>query len=216
MRKTISFVAVFALMFTLASCVGGARKKLKEAKENVSAAKNVVKGLSKMEKQAEQSKKDLAALQEVEPFTNEKFRNWMPDNLDGMTRTSFEFSSSMGNQGKMSFKSEEADDSNDNSQKKSLSITIIDGAGEMGALVFASQGFITGFIDDYYSESETKLERIVERKGNKALETYYKEKNSTEIKAVIESRYIVLADAKNMDVDDTWKLIDKLKIERLK
>lgn len=208
MRKYISFVIFMALTFGFASCTGGAKEKMKEAKENVSAAKSVVKGLSKMEKKAEEYQKDMEKLQDVDPFTSESFRKWMPDELAGMKRTSFEFASAMGNQGTISFKNEEGD--------KTFTVTIIDGAGEMGSLVFASQGFITGFMDDYYSESEDKLERVVERKGNKAMETYHKERNSSEINVVVDKRFIVMAETKNIDVDDTWKLIDKLKVGKLK
>ncbi len=208
MRKYISFAAFVALMFAFTSCLGGAKEKVQEAKNNVSAAKNMVKGLSKMEKRAEQAQKDMEKLQEMEPVTSEGFRKWMPDELDGMNRTSFEFTSAMGNQGTISFKDEEGD--------KTFNVSIIDGAGEMGALVFASQGFITGFMDDYYSESDTKLERVVERKGTKAMETYYKDSNSSEVKVVVDNRFIVMADTRNIDVEDTWELIDKLKIGKLK
>lgn len=210
MRKSISFLTILtlALNFGISSCKSDARKKIKETREKMSNTKNMVKSLSKMEENMNQLGKDAEGLKNIDPFNNERFQNWMPERLDGMKRTSYEFTSSMGSQGKMNFEDENGD--------RSFQVTIIDGAGEMGSAVYASQGFITGFMDDYHSESDTKVERVVKRKDGKALETYYKEENSSEIKAVVDNRFIVIAQSSHMNVDETWKLIDQLKVGRLK
>ena len=210
MRKSISFLTILtlALTFGISSCKSDARKKIKETREKMSNTKNMVKSLSKMEENMNQLGKDAEGLKNIDPFNNERFQNWMPERLDGMKRTSYEFTSSMGSQGKMNFEDENGD--------RSFQVTIIDGAGEMGSAVYASQGFITGFMDDYHSESDTKVERVVKRKDGKALETYYKEENSSEIKAVVDNRFIVIAQSSHMNVDETWKLIDQLKVGRLK
>lgn len=210
MRKSISFLTIFSLslIFGLSACNSKAGKKIKESKEKISNASSMVKSLSKMEENMNELGKDAEELKDVEPFNNDRFQNWMPERLDGMKRTSYEFTSSMGSQGKMNFEDENGD--------RSFKVTIIDGAGEMGSVVYASQGFITGFMDDYHSESDTKLERVVKRKDGKALETYYKEENSSEIKAVVANRFIVTARSNHMNVDETWRLIDQLNVGRLK
>lgn len=210
MRKSINFLAVFALFLIvgLSACNSKAGKKIKESKEKISTAKSMVKSLSKMEGNLNELGKDAEKLKDIEPFNNDRFQNWMPEKLDGMKRTSYEFTSSMGSQGKMNFAEEDGD--------REFELTVIDGAGEMGAVIYASQGFITGFMDDYHSESDTKVEKLVKRKNGKALETYYKDTNSSEIKAVIDNRFIVSASSSDMNVDETWKLIEKLNVGKLK
>lgn len=47
----------------------------------------------------------------------------------------------IGNMPKMKLKSEDDD--------RSIDVAVIDDTGEMGTLVFASQGFVAGFMDDY-------------------------------------------------------------------
>ena len=132
MRKTISFLTIIALVLAFSSCGGEAKKKIKEAKESVSAVKNMTKNLSKIEESAEQINKDTEKLKNVEPFSNDRFQKWMPENLDGMKRTSFEFTSAMGNQGEMKF----VDESN---EERTFDVTIIDGAGEMGSMIYATR-----------------------------------------------------------------------------
>lgn len=53
--------------------------------------------------------------------------------------------------------------------------------------------------------ADDKPERVVRRKDDKVLETYHKEENSTEIKAIVGNRFIVSAETENIDVEETWK-----------
>ncbi len=216
MKKTIYFLS-FALFSVLlmVSCNRGPGKKLKEAKEKVETVRSMAKSISKLEERSEEMQSVAEELQAIDPFTKDQFKEWMPDKLGDLERTSFEFTSTMGSNGSLKYKStSDADD--EDYEERSLEINIIDGAGEMGAAVFAAQSFFTGFMDEYDSEDEYKSEQMVERNGAKALETYYKQNNKTEIKTTIANRFIVTVNAYNMKPDEAWKLIDKLKVEKLK
>ena len=210
MKRILSYlIAVMLVSTVMISCNSGPGKKLKEAKEKVQTTSRAVKGMSKMEKESDDIGKRVEALSKQAPFTNDKFKKWMPEQINGMKRTSFEFTSTMGNQGRMSY-----EDEIDNNKK--IKVSVIDGAGEMGSVIYASQAFLTGFMDNYETESESKTEKIVERKGKKAMETFYKKDNKCEIKTVVDDRFIVIVESDGMSIDETWNAIDKLNVGKLK
>ncbi len=208
MRKTIKLLTTIFILAAIAVFSSSCGNKMKEAKEQAKNATNMIKNLSKVEKESEDVNSKMEELKTKEPFSNDKFKAWMPEELNGIKRTSFQFSTSMGNIGELTFQEENGE--------KYFHITIIDGAGETGSMIYASQSFVTGFMNNYESESDTKVEKIIERKGSKALQTIYKEENTCNIQAVMDDRFIVNVESNNIGIDDTWKMIDKLDIGKLK
>lgn len=203
-------IIVFAVVVAacMASCNNGPGKKIKEVREKTKQATNLVKTLSNLEETAEDVESEMEKLKTLKPFDNEKFQGWMPDQLNDLKRESYQFSTAMGNTGSLRFTNEAND--------KSIEFTIIDGAGEIGAGLYASQSYMTGVVNDFFSESDRKLEKIVERKGSRALEKYFKEEHNSEVNAIIDKRYILFAKSKNMSIDELWEYIDKLNISTLK
>src|SRR5690606_2957973 len=129
----------------------------------------------------------------------------MPEELEDLKRTSYEFNTMMGATGNLSFANEE----------KSLEVTIIDGAGEMGSALFASQGMLGSLYGGFESESDTKKQEIVERDGLKSIETYYKNNNDSELRITLEDRFIVSASGDNMTTDELYAYVDNLHIDNL-
>ena len=147
-------------------------------------------------------------LADLTPIDNEKFKNWMPDEIDGFKRTSYNFQTSMGAHGNLEFRNE--------SEEKNFSISIFDGAGDTGGAILAYQGVWMTMGMNYESESDDKYEKVKERKGQKYLESYNKRDNDSEIQGLFNDRFYVTAEGENMTPDELWVLIDKLKIDRLK
>lgn len=211
--KKVFYFAAFALLTLFAiSCKSEVVKKAKETKQQIETVSKVAKSMSNLEDASSKMEKDIEKLKEVEPITSDAFKKWMPENLGDLKRSSYEFTTMMGNVANLEFKS----DSEDEEEQKSIHFTILDGAGEIGATLFATQSFFSGMMDAYDSETEEKKEQLIERKGVKALETYYKQRNNSEIKTTVDGRFFVDVNAKGMNLEETWELIEKLRIEKLK
>ena len=205
--KAIVALAIVAMM-CMGSFNSGPGKKMKEVREKTKQATDLVKSISNLEKDAADATDTMDKLKTLEPFDNDRFQSWMPERLGEMKRESYQFSSNMGNTGTLLFVNED--------YSKTVELNIIDGAGEAGSLVYASQTFMTGMVTNHFLESDEKLEKLVTRKGNKAIETYYKKTNDSEIQGIIDNRFIVFAKAKDTDINELWGYIDKLNISKLK
>lgn len=199
MRKILMTVFVVG---ALISCKDNpVSKKIKETKENVSNTTNAVKEMTKMQDVV----KDLS---ELVPLTNEELKSWLPDEINGMKRTKFK----AGEAGMMNISSISATYSNEDKSKE-FSISLIDGAGESGAL--ATAGLRMMMTQDFEEEDEYGYRKTTTRKGQKAIEEYKTGKNNTSIKFLDDRRFYLEADGKNMDVEETWKAIDKLNLNKL-
>lgn len=208
MKKKISIIGmVFVIIVSLGACKNETTRKIKNTRDAMSNTKDLIKNASKLEKNAETREKRVEELKQLTPFDNEKFKSWMPETLDTMSRTSFKFQSSTANTGQLEFKSDSDD--------REFRISIIDGAGENGSAVYIFQEFYTGFAEGFESESDNKVEKVKKRNGQNSLETYYKKDNNAEIKTSISERFIVEAKGKNMNPDELWNLIERLQIDEL-
>lgn len=209
MKKKIAIINMaFIVILSLAACKNETAKKIKNAQEAVGNTRDLIKNATKLEKNAEKMEKRVEELKKMTPFDNEKFKSWMPETLDNMPRTSFNFQSMQASTGKLEFKSEMDD--------RDFRISIIDGAGEQGAAIYTFQGFYTGMAEGFESESDNKIEKVEQRDGQNSLETYYKKDKNAEIKTCINDRFIVEAKGNNMTTEELWKLIEKLNIGKLK
>jgi len=202
--KTKHFILLlFITAATFTSCKKETRDKLKKAKQDVSNATSVLSN-------AKEAQEDALKLKEVTPLTNEELKSWLPENLDGMKRTGFK----VGKAGYVNissvegtFKTEAEDD------KKELKVEVFDGAGPTGSMLMMSVNMATNM--DMEEEDENKHVKTVTKSGMKAHQTYYKKRNDTKIQFLYEKRLGVIVNAKDMDVDETWDAIKKLKINKL-
>ena len=200
------YISLFAtvLLFTY-SCESETMDKIKDVKSKVNTASTMVGNISNIEKNAKDIETRMESLKDLTPITSDDFKNWMPENLGDLERKSYKFNTTMGSTGILSFQNDESE----------LEISIMDGAGETGAAIFASQGMLGALYGNFESESDTEKQEIVDRNGTKSVETYYKEKNDSAIRITVDDRYMVNANGKNMTTDELYAYIDKLNISSL-
>ncbi|MBK5212667.1 MAG: hypothetical protein JJE55_03270 [Flavobacteriaceae bacterium] len=199
MKKYVLALFVFS---ALISCKDNpVSKKIRETKEAVSNTTNAVEEMTNMQD-------DIKELQETTPLTNEELKKWLPDEVNGMKRISFK----AGQAGMMGIASIEATYANADKSKQ-FSITIIDGAGQMGAA--ATTGIRMVMSQDFEEESENGSRKTVTKNGTKAIEEYRSGSNYSTIQLLEDNRFYLEAKGTNMDIDETWDAIDELDLEKL-
>ncbi len=199
MRKYVLALFVFSVFM---SCKDNpVSKKIKETKEAVSNTTNAVEEMTKMQD-------DIQELQEITPLTNEELKSWLPDEVNGMKRISYK----AGQAGMMGIASIEAAYANEDKSKK-FTITIIDGAGQVGAAATAGMRMVMS--QDFEEESETGSRRTVTKNGVKAIEEYRSGNNNSTIQLMEGNRFYLEAKGNNMDLDETWDAIDEIDLDKL-
>ncbi len=199
MKKYVLALFVFS---ALLSCKDNpVSKKIKETKDVVSNSTNAVQEMSRMQD-------DIKELQEIAPLTNEELKSWLPDEVNGMKRISFK----AGQAGMMGIASIEAAFANEDKSKK-FTITIIDGAGQVGAAATAGMRMVIS--QDFEEESENGTRRTVTKNGTKAIEEYRTGNNNSTIQLMEGNRFYLEAKGNNLNLDETWDAIDELDLENL-
>ena len=176
-------------------------KKIKETKEAVSNTTNAVEEMTKMQD-------DIKELQETTPLTNEELKSWLPDEVNGMKRISYK----AGQAGMMGIASIEAAYANEDKSKK-FTISIIDGAGQVGAAATAGMRMVMS--QDFEEESEIGSRKTVTKNGTKAIEEYRSGNNNSTIQLMEGNRFYLEAKGNNMDLDETWDAIDEIDLDKL-
>ncbi|WP_347373768.1 hypothetical protein [Aequorivita sp. Q41] len=194
------------LVLFLSSAIIGCKdnpvsKKIKETKEAVSNTTNAVQEMTKMQD-------DIKELQELTPLTNAELKSWLPETVNGMKRISFK----AGQAGMMNISSIEAVYANDDKTKK-FAISILDGAGQVGAT--ATAGIRMLMSQDFEEEDENGTRRTLTKNGTKAIEEYRSRNNNTKIQLMERNRFYLEANGKNMDVDETWDAIEEINMKKL-
>ncbi|MDP2687225.1 MAG: hypothetical protein Q8O62_08390 [Aequorivita sp.] len=199
MKKYVLALFVFS---ALLSCKDNpVSKKIKETKDVVSNSTNAVQEMTKMQD-------DIKELQEITPLTNEELKSWLPNEVNGMKRISYK----AGQAGMMGIASVEAAFANEDKSKK-FTISIIDGAGQVGAAATAGMRMVMS--QDFEEESENGSRRTVTKNGTKAIEEYRTGNNNSTIQLMEGNRFYLEAKGNNMDIDETWDAIDELDLEDL-
>ncbi|MBG44675.1 MAG: hypothetical protein CL530_11985 [Aequorivita sp.] len=199
MKKYVLALFVFSVLL---SCKDNpVSKKIKETKDAVSNSTNAVQEMTKMQD-------DIKELQETTPLTNEELKSWLPEEVEGMKRISYK----AGQAGMMNISSIEAAYANEDKSKK-FSISIIDGAGQVGAA--ATAGIRMVMSQDFEEEDENGSRRTVTKNGKKAIEEYRTGNNKSKIQLMEGNRFYLEANGTNMDLDETWDAIEDLDIEKL-
>jgi hypothetical protein len=199
MKKALLFLMTIA--FFTACKDNPVVKKANEARENISNTQKIIKETTKMQD-------NIKELSEKTPLTNDEMRAWLPDEVDGMNRSAFK----MGAMGMMNIASVEATYTSED-KEKSFKIEVIDGAGEMGAM--ATSGMRMALSVDFEEETESKTKRSVTRNGVKAIEEYDKRRNRSIVQVLHYGRLYIQATGNNLEVDEVWNLIEKMKLDNL-
>ena len=176
-------------------------KKISETRQTVSNTTNAVKEMTRIQD-------DIKDLSEITPLTNEELKAWLPDNLQGMKRTSYK----AGEAGMMGIASIEATFANEDKSKK-FKIQVIDGAGQTGAA--ATMGMRMMMSQDFEEEDEYSSRKTITRKGKKAIIDHRKDNSRSKIQIMANDRFYIEADGENMSIDETWDALDKLNLDKL-
>ncbi|MFA7616472.1 MAG: hypothetical protein WBF83_05455 [Moheibacter sp.] len=201
MKKILIGTFCATLMFSCGKDNPVSKKieQAKEAKENISNAGKVIK-------ESQNFQQDIERLSALEPLTNAEFKEWMPKEINGMTRNSFK----AGETAMLQISSAEAGYS-DEEKTKRFSVTVTDGAGAMGAS--AISGLSMSLKMSIEEENESGYRKTMERNGVRVMEEYRNE--NTKIQLISKDRYWVEATGNNMTPEETWKAVDALKLDKL-
>ena len=199
MKKYVMALFVFS---ALLSCKDNpVSKKIKETKQSVSNTTNAVREMNKIQE-------DVKDLSEITPLTNEEFKSWLPEKVNGMKRISYK----AGQTGMMGIASIEATYANEDKSKK-FTNNVIDGAGQMGAA--ATMGMRMVMSQDFEEEDENGYKRTTTKNGAKAVEEYRTNNNRSKIQLMQGNRFYLDATGTNMDLDETWDAIEEIKMKKL-
>lgn len=195
--KTLSVYAI-AIGFMMASCKKETREKIQNAKNEMEAATTIMNNATSMQERA-------AALAEKTPVTNEQFKAWLPESLDGIQRSAYK----VGNNTFATATSVKGTYKKDNGE---FVVEVVDGAGNMAGLVI-----MAGVANKVEMEEEDEFKHIktVKKSGIEAKQTFYKEKNITTLKFLYDDRFLVDIRAEGFGVDETWDLLETLDLEGL-
>lgn len=199
---SVNLISLVVLALLFQGCKSDKAEQIKEAVKEVKAASTIYSQAGSLQEKA-------AALSEKAPLSNDDLKAWLPEKLEGMDRTGFK----VGNPAyvnstsvKGTYKAGEGKD------RREFNVEVIDGAGPLASLVLMS-GVSQNL--EMEEEDESKHLKTVERKGIKARQTYFKQRNNTSISFLYRDRFMVEVRAENMGVEETWGLVDALDLEDL-
>lgn len=201
MKKILIGTFCAALMFSCGKD-NPVSKKIEQAKQ----AKDNISNAGKAIKESQNLQQDLERLSAMEPLTNAEFKEWMPEEVNGMKRNSFK----AGETAMIQIASAEAGFS-DEEKTKRFSVTVTDGAGAMGAS--AISGLSMSLKMSMEEEDESGYRKTTDRNGVRVMEQYRNE--NTKIQMISKDRYWVEATGNNMTPEETWKAVDALNLDKL-
>ena len=200
MKNLIMLLSFFVFLIACKDNPETKNAKESEKVETVTNKPETVKGYLGKSRQIKERTEELS---KVTPLSDKEFKEWLPDQVGNMKRTSMK----VGGMSAVNVASAKATyTSEDKSQ--SFKIEILDGAGESGSVT--TSGMRMGLTRNYEIENDTEIERSVTRNGVKAIELYYKKRNHSEISFFFQDRFYLKASGLNMKIDELWDRIDEV------
>ena len=173
---------------------------------------DAIGGLRNLEKAGDAAKnweKIQEKLASETPRSNDEIKALFPENLAGMSRKSF----SVGDAQMMGVNGGEAKYSNDDD--KSVEVSIMDGAGEMGSSMVAMYAITLAMETE--EETETGYSKTTKFNGNRATvkENTYDGRVDSEIITLFAERYIVSLDGSGLSLKELEKMFNELNLKSL-
>jgi len=217
MKRQLKLLSALLAAILITNC--GNPKESNESVENekeTAGIADVVKGVSNLDNLTDGTKKmeELQAkLKSEKPLTSEELKAFLPENLDGLKRTSYSAGSLYG-AGVISGNAAYTLD-----DQKSIEINIIDGAGESGAAVVSLAQM--GFMMDSENITDTEVEKTGEFEGRRAKTRDTKEEEgstekSSEISYLEKDRYLITLKGEGYSLDELKGFVSKLNVGALK
>lgn len=195
-------LAIAVMVLLIQGCKSDKADQIKEAVKEVKAAGTIYSQAGSLQEKA-------AALSEKPPLSNEDMKSWLPEKLEGMDRTGFKVGNPAyvnSTSAKGTYKAGEGKD------RREFNVEIIDGAGPLASLVLMS-GMTQGM--EVEEEDENKHMQTVERDGIRARQTYFKQRNNTALSFLYKERFMIEVRADNLGVEETWQMVDALRLPDL-
>jgi hypothetical protein len=195
----------------LISCGGN---KSSENDDNESVGLSEAIGGFKDLKKAGEAAKDWEKIQEKlaaeTPKTNDEIKVFFPEKVGGMNRKSF----SVGDAQFIGINGGEAKYSDD--EDKNIEVSIMDGAGEVGASMVAMYAITLAI--DKEEETENGYSKTINFNGNRATvkENSYDGRFDSEIMTIVNDRFIVSLTGDGLSFKDLEKVFNELNLNKLK
>lgn len=206
MKKLISFAIVLLMVQACKKEENSILSKINEAKEQASAVGTTIENVTQASKASSNLGVDIERLSELEPLSNDKLKNWLPESIEELKRSSYK----LGEMQMMGISSLNAVYINDD-QSKSLDINLMDGAGP-GAALTSSMLMLSSM--DMEEETQNSIRRTVDKDGLKVLEDFEKDGSRSKVQFVYGNRYVIEMGG-NMSIDELWSYVEMLKFDHL-
>ena len=204
MKKLL--MCVFAL--SLISC---SKTETKEEKKSGGFSDIVsgVKNANSMSNSVQDVTKNIEELKAMTPLSNEELKAAFPETLMGMKRTEI----SVGNAAMMNLSSATAKYKSDDN--KSVTIEVMDGAGEMGSAMVASM--IMGMSGEREKTTETGFEKTTQINGMKALVSEDKTESyvNSKIQIIVKKRYYISLSGKQISYEELQQVLGMMDLDKL-
>jgi len=204
LSKILVLMAALTLAFGTTSCF----KKMKNAKNDIEQGTGALKSLKNMAKEAKDAQKDMQAMQNVEPITNDDFKAWMPESLNGLPRSGFK----LGTAAQVNISSAELEFSEEGNDHR-VEVEVMDGAGPLGGSILIMFKMMLAI--EMEEESSNGYKKTVKHKGQKYHIDHNSSSNRTEISTLHDDRFGVKVVGRNMSVDELWDYVDDLQLNKL-
>lgn len=197
MKTYNPIIYTISLLLFLGGTVACNSKDKKTSKdEAMSMATKIVQGAAKRG----------LKLRNVEPISKENLEKWFPQDLSGMKLDTYRETSLPSQNGvgaTASYKGEGT---------KKIDVFVVDGAGKGSSTVrtmFATMDYTKP------EDTDSRSVKILDDKNMKGTETYEKNRNLTKLAFMYKERFAVTVTGYNMDTKETWKVTEKLKLDKL-
>ena len=205
MKKQLLFL--FTIIFLLAACNNAAKKedsttteKTESDKASDASDKSSSSGISALD----DGTKRMEELKKLSPISNETLKSFLPSEVMGMKRTSFNVSSAMGYAvGTAEYKKDDT---------TNYTVAIYDCAGEAGSGFYA-MSYLSRM--NMEREDDNGYEKTVSYKGTNALEAYDKHNHEHRLHFLASERFWVSVEG-NEGLDRLKGFADALGLEKLK
>lgn len=189
MKKPLLLLCLATLL--LASCSNDkAKVKSIQTNEDGSTTTTTV-DVQKLTEASDKSQQKAEELKKLTPLGLDQLKALLPEALNGMKRTTYNASSTMGYA-----VAEASYQKDDNSE---LRIMVYDCAGEAGSAFYTMTYW--GAMN-FQQESDKEYTKTVDFKGVKAIENYKKEANESSLTYVSNDRLLVVLNGNNISPDD--------------
>lgn len=192
----IRYVLVLAMALMFAGCGD---------KDSSSSEEKAVNEIEDMKQSMEEAGKEISKytsedLKKATPLSNDKLKAFLPENIDGMNRKSF-------NIGQMGFR---AADAKYEADGKKISLSILDGAGEAGAAMIGMMKL--GMSAGGESENENGYMKSLSIDGCDGVEEQEKSSDGSnvvnKVSLLVGDRFMLTFEAEGIEMDKLKSIVE--------